>query len=64
MSIGDNVIPFARHAVEPPQATEERFPIDISGSVPFERLARGLATVGLSVRYDARSKRVVIVAES
>ena len=38
----------------------ERFPVDIRGNVTFGRLMSGLATVGLTVRVDARSGRVVI----
>lgn len=42
----------------------ERFPVDIRGNVTFGRLMSGLATVGLTVRVDARSGRVVISDES
>jgi hypothetical protein len=38
----------------------ERFPVDIRGQVTFGRLMKGLATVGLTVRVDTRSGRVVI----
>lgn len=39
----------------------QRFPVDIRGNVTFGRLMSGLATVGLTVRVDARSGRVVIM---
>ena len=42
----------------------ERFPVDIRGNVTFGRLMSGLATVGLTVRVDARSGRVIIADES
>ncbi len=38
----------------------ERFPVDIRGNITFGRLMSGLATVGLTVRVDARTGRVVI----
>jgi hypothetical protein len=38
----------------------QRFPVDIRGNVTFGRLMSGLATVGLTVRVDARSGRVII----
>ncbi len=38
----------------------ERFPVDIRGNITFGRLMTGLATVGLTVRIDPRSGRVVI----
>lgn len=38
----------------------QRYPVDIRGQVTFGRLMSGLATVGLSVRIDARSGRVII----
>jgi len=42
----------------------ERFPVDIRGNVTFGRLMSGLATVGLTVRVDARSGRVIITDDS
>jgi hypothetical protein len=45
---------------EPTSFAMERFPVDIRGNVTFGRLMSGLATVGLTVRVDARSGRVVI----
>jgi len=53
--------PAAREAEkEPTSFAMERFPVDIRGNVTFGRLMSGLATVGLTVRVDARSGRVVI----
>jgi hypothetical protein len=54
--------PAASRRIEPePRAYEmERFPVDIRGNVTFGRLMSGLATVGLTVRVDARSGRVII----
>jgi hypothetical protein len=49
---------------EPTSFAMERFPVDIRGNVTFGRLMSGLATVGLTVRVDARSGRVVITDES
>ncbi|MEJ0036617.1 MAG: hypothetical protein WDO68_11100 [Gammaproteobacteria bacterium] len=45
---------------EPTSYAKERFPVDIRGNVTFGRLMSGLATVGLTVRVDARSGRVII----
>jgi hypothetical protein len=45
-------------------AEMERYPVDIRGNVTFGRLMSGLATVGLTVRVDARSGRVIIADES
>jgi len=42
----------------------QRFPVDIRGQVTFGRLVSGLATVGLTVRVDARSGRVVITDDT
>jgi hypothetical protein len=42
----------------------QRYPVDIRGHVTFGRLMSGLATVGLSVRIDPRSGRVVITDDS
>jgi hypothetical protein len=42
----------------------ERFPVDIRGNVTFGRLMSGLSTVGLTVRVDARTGRVVIADEA
>jgi hypothetical protein len=54
--------PATSRRIEPePRAYEmERFPVDIRGNVTFGRLMSGLATVGLTVRVDARSGRVII----
>jgi hypothetical protein len=41
----------------------ECYPVDIRGRVTFGRLLSGLAHVGLTVRIDARSGRVVITDE-
>ena len=53
--------PASRNAEsEPTSFAMERFPVDIRGNVTFGRLMSGLATVGLTVRVDARSGRVII----
>ena len=64
---GSNVIAFpvagkASRANEHETASIDmnRFPVDIRGHVTFGRLMSGLATVGLTVRVDVRSGRVVI----
>jgi hypothetical protein len=49
---------------EPASYGMERFPVDIRGNVTFGRLMSGLATVGLTVRVDARSGRVIITDDS
>jgi hypothetical protein len=49
---------------EPTSFAMERFPVDIRGHVTFGRLMSGLATVGLTVRVDARSGRVIITDDS
>jgi hypothetical protein len=41
----------------------DRFAVDIRGHVTVGRLMSGLATVGLTVRMDARSGRVIIADE-
>jgi len=61
----DNVIPLRRReprarANREALADMELFPVDIRGNVTFGRLMSGLATVGLTVRIDARTGRVVI----
>jgi hypothetical protein len=63
----DNVIAFPvrnarqkRDEYEPACVNMERFPVDIRGEVTFGRLMSGLATVGLTVRVDTRSGRVII----
>jgi len=63
----DNVVMFRQRrepapepVAEPTSFAMERFPVDIRGNVTFGRLMSGLATVGLTVRVDARSGRVVI----
>jgi hypothetical protein len=70
----DNVIPFRPHhqrarvecepEPEPRSLDMERFPVDIRGNVTFGRLMSGLATVGLTVRIDVRSGRVVITDDT
>ena len=65
----DKVVPFrprprprqaARRAhAEQTAADMDRFPVDIRGHITFGRLMSGLATVGLTVRMDARSGRVI-----
>ncbi len=67
----DNVVMFrARQPVsrqadpEPTSFAMERFPVDIRGNVTFGRLMSGLATVGLTVRVDSRSGRVIITDDS
>ena len=54
----------AAPAREPTSFGMERYPVDIRGNVTFGRLMSGLATVGLTVRVDAHSGRVVITDES
>jgi hypothetical protein len=49
---------------EPTSFAMERFPVDIRGNITFGRLMSGLATVGLTVRVDARSGRVVITDDA
>jgi hypothetical protein len=66
----DNVIPLRRYPqrnrIEREQAAidMEAYPVDIRGSVTFGRLMSGLATVGLTVRIDCRSGRVVITDDA
>jgi hypothetical protein len=68
----DNVVMFRprvrattrRVEREQTPAEMERYPVDIRGNVTFGRLMSGLATVGLTVRVDARSGRVIIADES
>jgi hypothetical protein len=72
MSAGNDKVVMFRPRQQTAQATEgeptsfamERFPVDIRGNVTFGRLMSGLATVGLTVRVDARSGRVIITDES
>ena len=68
----DNVIAFRRRAQTPAAAPAEPsmsvidmecYPVDIRGHVTFGRLLSGLAHVGLTVRIDTRSGRVVITDE-
>jgi hypothetical protein len=67
----DNVVMFRPRVralarrVEPElsPADMQRYPVDIRGNVTFGRLMSGLSTVGLTVRVDARSGRVVIADE-
>ena len=67
-----NVIAFRGRAPAPPQAADweepsfgmERFPVDIRGNVTFGRLMSGLSTVGLTVRIDSRSGRIVITDDA
>jgi hypothetical protein len=68
----DNVVTLKPRATRTAQqATHEhtavgmqRYPVDIRGHVTFGRLMSGLATVGLSVRVDPRSGRVVITDDA
>jgi hypothetical protein len=53
----------ARYASADPSLEAQRFPVDIRGNVTFGRLMSGLSTVGLTVRVDARSGRVIIADE-
>jgi hypothetical protein len=72
MSAGNDKVVMFRPRQQAAQAVEaeptsfamERFPVDIRGNVTFGRLMSGLATVGLTVRDDARSGRVIITDES
>lgn len=69
----DKVVPFrprSRHRATARRAQAEqiaddmdRIPVDIRGHVTVGRLMSGLATVGLTVRVDVRSGRVVIADE-
>jgi hypothetical protein len=68
----DNVIAFrprVQSAADTPVAPSmsvidmECYPVDIRGRVTFGRLLSGLAHVGLTVRIDTRSGRVVITDE-
>jgi hypothetical protein len=66
-----NVIPMRRRestdqgvVYETCDLEAQRFPVDIRGHVTFGRLLSGLSTVGLTVRIDARSGRIVITDES
>ena len=66
----DNVVMFRPRPSQQPALEDtdaestsfemQRFPVDIRGNVTFGRLMSGLATVGLTVRVDARSGRVII----
>lgn len=68
----DNVVMFRPRAAKRATQAEpeersfamERFPVDIRGNVTFGRLLSGLSTVGLTVRVDARTGRVVIADEA
>ena len=69
MSAGDGKVVMFRPRRRPEPKSEEaasslpsrqRFPVEIRGNVTFGRLMSGLATVGLTVRVDAYSGRVVI----
>jgi hypothetical protein len=67
----DNVVMFRPRVRVPARRAEpelapsdmQRYPVDIRGDVTFGRLMSGLSTVGLTVRVDARSGRVVIADE-
>ena len=52
------------HVRVPLSLDMERFPVDIRGDVTFGRLMSGLSTVGLTVRIDSRTGRVVIMDDS
>ena len=66
----DNVVMFRPRAAKRPTEPAEqsfdmaRFPVDIRGNVTFGRLLSGLSTVGLTVRVDARTGRVIIADEA
>jgi hypothetical protein len=69
----DKVVTFRPRMVAKEPVREERqttlydlkcYPVDIRGAVTFGRLASGLATVGLTVRIDPRSGRVVITDDA
>ncbi len=67
----DNVVMFRprqpesrRTEGESESVDMERFPVDIRGNVTFGRLMIGLATVGLAVRVDSRTGRVVITDDA
>ena len=65
----DNVVMFRGRPRPTPEAEPtcfamERFPVDIRGNVTFGRLMSGLSTVGLTVRVDARTGRVIITDDS
>ncbi len=65
----DNVVMFRARQRPAAEAEStcfamERFPVDIRGNVTFGRLMSGLSTVGLTVRVDARTGRVVITDDS
>lgn len=72
LTANDNVIAFRSRAQAPVPAEPEHsmsvidmecYPVDIRGHVTFGRLVSGLAHVGLTVRIDVRSGRVVITDE-
>jgi hypothetical protein len=66
----DNVVPFRSSPPRKPADRQlisvdmDRYPVDIRGNVTFGRLLSGLATVGLTVRIDSRSGRVVITDDA
>lgn len=61
----DNVVMFRprrpqRAEAQDGAAETRRYPVVIRGNVTFGQLMKGLATVGLTVRVDARTGQVVI----
>jgi hypothetical protein len=65
-----NVVPFRPRTPRPEPIDAdlgvidmERYPVDIRGHVTFGRLVSGLSQVGLTVRIDPRTGRVVITDE-
>jgi len=68
-AVESNVVQFRpraqalRYASADPSLDSQRFPVDIRGNITFGRLLSGLSTVGLTVRVDARSGRVIIADE-
>ena len=68
MNAGEDKVLMFRPRQQPERCAEpepmsfdmQRFPVDIRGNVTFGRLMSGLSAVGLTVRVDARSGRVVI----
>jgi hypothetical protein len=65
-----NVVPFRPRGPRPEPIDAdlgvidmERYPVDIRGHVTFGRLVSGLSQVGLTVRIDPRTGRVVITDE-
>jgi hypothetical protein len=68
----DNVIPLrprqqscVRTLREPAIPQDfQRFPVDIRGQITLGRLMDGLSSVGLTIRMDAQSGRIVITDDA